>query len=134
MADLDFLTRVLKAFEFDGTDGLWWRFDDGKLGMFATCSDFFEWGTADMEEIRPEDLELLEQAVKDTVELDGTNLWAGELFCARKRGMRPQGACYKHLPEVLWPLFDAAGPIREVDLLNPRKHPSGNGSETAGGA
>lgn len=124
MADLDFVTRVLKAFEFDATDSLWWSFDDSKLRLYANCSDFFEWGTADLEEIQPEDLDLLEQCVKDAIELDATNCWAGELFCARKRKMRPQGACYKNLPEALWPLFDAAGPARETDLLNPHKHPS----------
>lgn len=124
MADLDFVTRVLKAFEFDATDSLWWRFDNGELRVFAKCSDFFHWGSADLEEIQPSDLELLEQAVKDTVAADNTNVWVGELFCARKRKMRPQGACYKHLPEALWPLFDAAGPVRETDLRNPHKHPS----------
>lgn len=124
MADLDFVTRVLKAFEFDNTESLWWNFDDGKLRMYAKCSDFFEWGTADLEEIQPEDLDLLEQCVKDVTELDRTNMYAGELFAARKRKLRPQGACYKHLPEVLWPLFDAAGPARETDLFNPHKHPS----------
>lgn len=124
MADPDFVTRVLKAFEFDATDSLYWSFDHGELHLYAKCSDFFEWGTADLEEIHPADLDLLELAVQDVVSLDKTNVWAGELFCARKRAMRPQGACYKHLPEALWPLFDAAGPARETDLLNPHKHPS----------
>lgn len=123
MADTDFVTRVLKAFELDATDSLWWSFTDGKPQLYAKCSDFFEWGTADNEEIHPEDLDLLEQCVKDVTELDHTNMWAGELFAARKRKQRPQGACYKHLPEALWPLFDAAGPVRQTDLLNPRKHP-----------
>lgn len=124
MADLGFVTRVLKAFEFDNTDSLWWNFVDSKLHLFAQCSDFFEWGTADLEEILPEDIDLLEQSVTDVTELDRTNMYAGELFAARKRKLRPQGACYKNLPEVLWPLFDAAGPARETDLLNPHKHPS----------
>lgn len=130
MSDLDFLTRVLKAFEFDATDGLWWRFDNDEVRLFATCSDFFDWGSADLEEILPADLELLEQSVKDAEEVDGSNMWAGELFCARKRGMRPQGASYKSLPKSMWPLFDAAGPEREVNLLNPHKHPAVVGGES----
>lgn len=45
-----------------------------------------------------------------------------DLFCARVRGERPQGAAYKvRYPEELWPLFDAAGPEREVGFGNPRK-------------
>jgi hypothetical protein len=48
----------------------------------------------------------------------------GDLFwCARVRGMRPQGACYKSIPEAFWPLFDACGPAREADLGNPSKQP-----------
>lgn len=122
-----FVLRVLKAFEFDNTDSLWWNFVDGKIRMYAQCSDFFEWGTADREEILPEDLDLLEQCVKDVTELDRTNMYAGDLFAARKRKQRPQGACYKNLPESLWPLFDAAGPVREISFTNPRRHPSSPG-------
>jgi hypothetical protein len=119
----DFVLRVLKAFEFDNTDSLWWRFDGDKVRLFAQCSDFFEWGTADLEEILPEDVDLLEQCVKDVIELDRTNMYAGELFAARKRKQRPQGACYKNLPESLWPLFDACGPERERSLTNPKAQP-----------
>lgn len=42
-----------------------------------------------------------------------------ELFAARVRGMRPQGACYKGYPKDLWPLFDACGPERETGMGNP---------------
>lgn len=45
-----------------------------------------------------------------------------DLFAARSRKMRPQGAAYKvRYPEELWGLFNAAGPEREVGLGNPRK-------------
>jgi hypothetical protein len=42
-----------------------------------------------------------------------------ELFCARVRKMRPQGAWYAYCPEAEWPLFDACGPERGVDAGNP---------------
>lgn len=42
-----------------------------------------------------------------------------ELFAARVREMRPQGACYKGYPKDLWPLFDACGPERETGMGNP---------------
>jgi hypothetical protein len=46
-----------------------------------------------------------------------------DLFVARVRNMRPQGAAYKvRYPEEIWGLFNAAGPEREVGLGNPR-HP-----------
>lgn len=38
--------------------------------------------------------------------------------------MRPQGAMYKHLAKELHPLFDSAGPEREVNMGNP--HPRHN--------
>ena len=41
------------------------------------------------------------------------------LFACRMRKMRPQGACYKNIrPEVV-ALFDACGPDREIDKVNP---------------
>lgn len=33
--------------------------------------------------------------------------------------MRPQGAYYKHIPEILWPLFNECGSEREAGLGNP---------------
>jgi hypothetical protein len=43
----------------------------------------------------------------------------GELFAARVRGVRPQGASYSLYPRATWPLFDACGPKRETGLGNP---------------
>lgn len=42
-----------------------------------------------------------------------------DLYAARVREMRPQGACYSRYPEEAWPLFHAAGPEREVGHGNP---------------
>jgi hypothetical protein len=118
------MRRVLSVFAFDGNESLWWNEDGGEIRFFAQVSDFFHWGGSDLEEIQPGDLDELERAAKDVL-LAGaaSSVWAGDLFAARKRGMRPQGACYKHIPQSLWVLFNAAGPERAVDLLNPKPVP-----------
>lgn len=133
LSDVGYAYRVLAAFAFEGTDGVWWRTDGvhAPVTFFAQCSDLFEWGTADLERIDPADLPLLEQSVVDA-KAAGGELWKGELFVARKRGMRPQGACYKNIPEALWPLFNACGPARERNLFNPHPIPAAkNGGSDA---
>ena len=88
---------------------------DETLEFYVLCSDFFGWGCADAEEIKAEDLNLLEQCFKD-------DKFSGELlYCARKRKMRPQNAYYEHLAKESWHLFDACGPEREVNMINPAK-------------
>ena len=42
-----------------------------------------------------------------------------DLFAARSRQERPQGACYSGYDRSIWSLFDACGPEREVGLGNP---------------
>jgi hypothetical protein len=70
-------------------DALFWRtYDDGRIKVFVNCSDTFEWGTADLEEIKPEDIELLQQCLDDLKEID-ERYFLGELFAARKRNWRP---------------------------------------------
>lgn len=44
-----------------------------------------------------------------------------DLFAAKVRGMRPQGACYTYYPKELWIEFDQAGPEREIGFGNPYK-------------
>ena len=104
------------------------------------CSDIFVWGCADLEDIEgPDDLELLRQSMKDVQEVGGRTASHGpELYCSRKRQMRPQGAFYKYLDvydykkdqprelnkeatQKLHDLFNAAGPEREVESGNPYK-------------
>ena len=46
---------------------------------------------------------------------------AADLYCARKRSMRPQGALYSCIPEEHWDLFNKCGPEREVHAGNPYK-------------
>lgn len=129
----DYAHRVLAVFAFDHTDGLWWRVDAqyAPVTFFATCNDFFAWGGSDVEPITPQDVPLLEQAADDVDTVAGGGGWAGELFAARKRGMRPQGAAYADIPQGLWPLFDACGPPRTVGLGNPRPRPEDPAPGTA---
>jgi len=124
----DFLERVLRATAFNGTDGLWWRTsDDGedRLQVFANCNDFFWWACADLEEITPDNIEVLEKAQVDLLVLEDSyaDCYIHLLFCARIRKMRPQGAYYKHLPEEMWPLLNTCGPEREIDFGNPKPQP-----------
>lgn len=93
--------------------------------FFVICNDAFWWGTGDLEEITPENIDVLEQAFADCHAAENVvgTINAAELFAARVRKMRPQGAAYPSEPE-LWPLFDACGPERETDMGNPHPHPS----------
>ncbi|HEY3477936.1 MAG TPA: hypothetical protein VGL02_03470 [Streptomyces sp.] len=124
---LAFVTRVLELFSLSHADlydgGLFWRVDDGQLRLFANISDVFAWGCADLEAITPEALPALEQAYDDLKALDGEGFTA-ELYAARQRGERPQGAAYPRTTDTAWreisALLDACGPERELGLGNPR--------------
>lgn len=110
-------------------DELTWRVDGGKVRFFVNCNDLFDWGCADCEPLTPENFPELERAVADCQVISaGANgsmamLNAASLFCCRRRGERPQGACYKSIDSLAWHLFDACGPLRAVGLGNPRRHP-----------
>lgn len=46
----------------------------------------------------------------------------GDLFAARVRGMRPQGAAYKvRYDKSIWHLFNECGPERETGPGNPKE-------------
>jgi hypothetical protein len=81
--------------------------------VFVICNDVFYWGTADLEEVTPENFHILEQSLKDD------EFYGDILFCARVRKMRPQGAFYKSLDDNQKKLFNECGPEREIDLTNP---------------
>lgn len=122
------LTEVFRIFAFNHTEDLWWRENEENreiIDFYVNCSDFFHWGTSDVELITAEKLGILYEA---KAEIDALNIADhkreyGLLFCAKVRGMRPQGAYYKYLDEALWPLFDACGPMRETGFGNPTGHP-----------
>jgi hypothetical protein len=120
------IRAALVATGFEYCDSIWWRQDDdGGLRLLVHCSDLFAWGTADCEEITDTNVETFVATFTECHELMGQ--WNAQdahlLWCCRQRGQRPQGAYYKHLDEALRPLFDAAGPEREVSLLNPHERP-----------
>jgi hypothetical protein len=108
----NFVTDVLALIaEHDEHSALYWRVQDGAVTFSVNCSDVFFWGCADAEDVTPENLPLLRLALEQG---GGT-----DLFVARVRGMRPQGAVYKYIDQAEWPLFDACGPERPAEFGNP---------------
>lgn len=122
------LLDLLRLFQFDENDDLWWREREGpgsELYFLINCSDTFYWAAADCEEILPEDIPDLARAKADaeaTGEIDAfywTRLWA-----ARKRGERPMNVWLKRRLEKegavgMLALFEAAGPERESTIWAP---------------
>lgn len=110
-----FIRKVLATFAIHyAWEELFWSED--LASFFVICDDFFFWGCGDSEDITPDNFYLLEPAFDDA-----EHIWGPLLFCARSRGMRPQGAYYKSIPKDMWPLFDACGPERDVDFTNPKQ-------------
>lgn len=129
--DVDFVMRVLNIFAFDGPDPLNWRTDGeyAPVSFFVQHNDFFVWASGDSTVLTPENIDVLEQAIKDVdavlkeahpdrsyqYPLD----YACKLFACRVNKMRPQGAYYTYIDKALWPLFNDAGPEREIGFGNP---------------
>lgn len=111
-------------------DEVWWHTTGGTVAptLVVKCSDIFAWGCADCEPITPENIHYLEAAIRECLALPGFAGvgYIGQLFCAKARGLRPQGAAYPKAPEVA-ALFDACGPKREVNFGNPYAHPEDGG-------
>lgn len=110
-------SRVLAATSFDYCEDVWWRTDTeyAPVTFLVNCNDLFAWGFADCERITAENIDLFEECYESPCEHSHV------IFCCRSRGMRPQGAMYKHIPKELWPILDACGPEREVGPGNPKK-------------
>ena len=124
MTENSYVLNILALFQFDYCDSLFWRFDyptEGEVFMSVDCSDVFYWGTADAERIEEADLDELIADFSAQSELQGTSY--PEYFympwIARKRGIRPQGAMYKYLPDAVAKQINAEVPEREVDVMNP---------------
>jgi hypothetical protein len=117
----------------DCHDGFWWRANEPQYEPFKiliNCNDLFYWACADCEEVTPENLDVLEGALRDIrVFYERWYRHKGDkaneppfvsmsdallLFCCRVRNMRPQGAWYDAFPPGVDALFDAAGPEREA--------------------
>lgn len=127
MTDPIFVDGLLKLLaEYDARDSLWWSVaPSGEIRFSVLVSDDFWWGTADLEQITPENLADLRSACRDAAAaIQHGGIHGDTLFAARIRTMRPQGAVYERLPRELWPLFDACGPEREVDVCNPKAQPT----------
>lgn len=107
----DYILRVLKVFEeYDERQYLDWRTDGefAPVTFFVICNDLFCWGSADAQEITPDNIDLLEQAYKDASAstcIYGES-YGGDLFAARCRKMLPQQAYMDILPADLVPLFE----------------------------
>ena len=79
---------------------------EGKVHLWVLCNDLFFWGCADGEAFDLGDLPDLKKSLQDSP-ANGDELW-----CCRKRGMRPQKPYYKGFTDEETILFDAAGPER----------------------
>ena len=82
----------------------------------VNMNDFFYWGCADGENVTEEYLPEIDKVI---IECNGSIIDGVSLWVCRKRNMRPQGAFYSYIDKTSWPLFDLAGPEREVGLGNP---------------
>ncbi|MGW2721390.1 hypothetical protein [Streptomyces sp. NPDC001492] len=128
---LAFIIRVMELFSLSHADtydaSLFWRVDEGQLRLYANVNDVFAWGGADVEPITSDTLPALEQAYADLKAVGGED-YAAELYAARQRQTRPQGAAYPTKTHDAWrkicALFDACGPERAVGLGNPQPAPA----------
>ena len=113
--------RLKVKYDLSMEDFLVWE-EGGELHIGANCSDIFYWGTADVEEINASNFHIFKQACEDLATVN-SEYFAAELFCARIRKMRPQGAWYKAATDKakVVELFDACEPQRSVDILNPKE-------------
>ena len=105
-------------------EGLIPKYRNGKLRILIGCSDLFYWATADGEVWLPEDVPLMWQCLDDLKAADKTygTCYLLELFCCRKRQMRPQHPYFRNydrekcgyfedrLSPAVRALFDALGP------------------------
>ena len=78
--------------------------------FYLNCNDLFYWACADCEEIGLDDLPALAECLR----ID--SIYGNDLFCCRKRGMRPQKAFYslrgvQETPDLI-KLFNECGPER----------------------
>ncbi len=129
---LDFILRVLRVVGTNNHDDIWWRTDGeyAPVTFWVKCSDLFWWGVADLEDLTPENIGVLEQSYRDVQAAapddHAADIYGASLFCCRVRKLRPQGCCYPP-NKLLWPLFHACGPEREVGPGNP--YPPGGKEE-----
>ena len=109
-----------------------WIVDDNNdIILCVVCDDFFEDKTVDRQFITDDNINCWRTSVLDVVDINPQLCMYGPLlYCCRMRSMRPQGTCYRKIPEQLWPLFDECGPKRKIGFGNPksrlRQHTNGH--------
>ena len=101
--------------EVDLDDHLSFFVSEDGLEVSFNCSDLFVWGCSDGEAITYADFDLLKQTVSEVDQVDRFKV-ATDLYCARRRKVRPHGAAYSGYPEKYWPLFNACGEERIVGM------------------
>lgn len=121
--DLLEIFKVLTEYELPLSDELYFSTNEDKIRVYAMVNDVFWWACADLEEITVDNLPILKEAIKEIDEATSKfryiddGIWA-ELYAAKVRKLRPQGACYPK-DTRLWPLFNKCGPEREPGFGNP---------------
>ena len=80
---------------------------DGAVRMYVDCSDLFFWACADAEEISFDELNDLSEYVSISPGFGGL------MWCAKKRGMRPQKPYYKLFSKAESEILDGFGPERD---------------------
>jgi hypothetical protein len=123
---LAFIRAVLRlALAGDFRSELLWCTDGQQVTVSVDVSDVFAWGCADAEDLTPERLPILAQAMADLRAVHPhDDMYTVDLYAARIRGMRPQGAAYPTGRAATQALFDACGPERATGLGNPRPVPT----------
>lgn len=110
--------RVLKAFDFDGCEEIFWRTDGeyAPVTFLLKCNDLFRWGCADAEAITDVSIGVIEATRAEFPDHPDDNdfkhVYWPSLAACRIRKMRPQKPYYASLPKSMHAAFDACGPER----------------------
>lgn len=119
----DFVVKVLDFFySGDMRDCLLWTTRNGVLKFHVDCSDMFDWGCSDSEELTPENFHILEESLRDVDGIGCFHIYSTYLFACRIRKARPgpHWFLYKDKDEKavkLRQLFEACGPGPVVDVM-----------------
>lgn len=107
------MEEIMKFVEENGLFGkVKWNSTDSGFKFFVECNDLFWESGYETEEVSEKDLTLFKSSLEDSK-------YGIELFCCRKRGMRPQGAFYRNLSIQECSMFDECGQPRATGHGNP---------------
>lgn len=119
MTNYEYMIKCIRLFNLGLIDPIVDIDDNDVVTYGINTNDLFFWGTADVVYVTPDNVDMLERAIADLKVVGSCYVaYSGELFACRVSGMRPQGAAYPAYKE-LWELFDACGPVRKLDIVNP---------------